>query len=203
MKTQTSLAVVFPKVFAVLLGVSVGISIQAWRTLEKPQEFVSVAKLVSTIESDPNFDSTYLKEPPLYISVIETLESEEMARRTRNRVSVLHPEWASNSIKIEASKSRGSLFYQVKATGTDPKYTKYALNSLIDEFLNMCEDKRRRMGASGNGVIILEHASSAVQLPKNWMISIGNGALVGGMLALATVFSLRRLFLPSPALSAQ
>ncbi len=189
--------------FAVLLGVSLGTSFQVCRTVDKPQEFVATAKLISTIESDPNFDPTYLKEPPLYISVIETLESEEMARRTGKRINHLHPEWAQNSIKVEATRLPNSLIYQIKATGTDPKFTKYALDTLIDELLDLNENKRKNAGASGSGLIVLERASSAVEPLKNWIIPIGIGALVGGMLALAAFFSVRRLFPSSPSLPAQ
>jgi hypothetical protein len=203
MRIQPPEGSVFHTFLAVLFGVSLGTSIQAWRTLEKPREFVSVAKLVSTIELEPYFDGTYLKEPRLYISVIEILESEEMARRTKKRMSVQHPNLAQNSIKIEATRLQKSFIYQINATGTDPKFTKYALDSLIDEFLNLSEEVRKKMGSSGNGMIILERASSAVEPLKNWIIPIGIGALVGGMLALAAFFSARRLFPASPRLPAQ
>lgn len=121
----------------VLVGASAGVYLQALRITGKPQTFISLAKLVA----GGRMAGAYTKRgPPDYLqdfygTIIETLESSEMRRRALDRVRALHPELKETEVKIQVSQNRGSAIFNVRAFGSDPKYTRIFLDALLDEFI--------------------------------------------------------------------
>ncbi len=118
-----------------LIGGSLAAVRQALLISGRPQEFCSLAKLVATMQMNFN-DNACWREQQLdwYGTIIETLESAEMKRRVSERVKALHPDLKDSSVAIRAIRSKNTSFFNLLATGPDPKYTQIFLGALIDEF---------------------------------------------------------------------
>lgn len=122
-------------------GVVLGVAVQAMRITGKPQQYISLAKLVAGgrlvhpgAAGATGFQyKEYLAD--FYGTIIETLESSEMRRRALDRVRALHPELKECDIYIEASQNKGSAIFSVRAFGSEPKYTRIILDALLDEFI--------------------------------------------------------------------
>lgn len=119
-----------------VLGASVGVCFQALRITGKPQEFRSLAKLVSgsAINTRPETPSAE-QLADFYGTIIETLESADMKRRALERVRALHPELEDSAVRIHVSQTKGSAIFNVLAVGSEPRYTKIFLDALLDEFI--------------------------------------------------------------------
>ncbi len=108
---------------------------------QKPPTYISLAKLVAGGRMvGPGGASgagiqyqEYLQD--FYGTIIETVESSEMRRRALDRVRALHPDMKESEVEIEVSQNNGSAIFNVRATGTEPKYTRVFLDALLDEFL--------------------------------------------------------------------
>lgn len=86
--------------FCVVLGASAGVSVMALRITGKPQEFRSIAKLVaggSMVQTDECFVGPV---QDFYGTIIETIESAEMKRRSYERVRALNPELKESEVQI-------------------------------------------------------------------------------------------------------
>lgn len=188
MKSQTLFVLLFLGVcVSVILGVSAGVSIQAFRITSKPQSFISLAKLVAGVRMEISSADTSDSEDPgaVYSEVLKTLESEEISRRALDRVRALHPEVKESEVEIRASQNRGSAIFNIRAFGTEPKYTRLFLDALLDEFINFrnadpgLRDKKPT-------IHIMERASSAVEDLQDWALPIAVGVVVGGLVGLLT-----------------
>ncbi|MBL9134200.1 MAG: hypothetical protein JNG86_23500, partial [Verrucomicrobiaceae bacterium] len=104
-------------------------------TPQKPV-YRSLAKLVAggkiTMPGDFRWEE---QMQDFYGTIIETIESGEMQRKARERVSALHPNLKHTDVEIRVAQTKGSAIFNVLATGEDPKYTQIYLNALLDEFI--------------------------------------------------------------------
>jgi hypothetical protein len=186
MKSQTRFVLLFLGVcVSVILGMTAGVAIQAYRITSQPQSFISLAKLVAggrmVISSGDAADSENLGA--VYSEVLKTLESEEISRRALNRVRALHPDVKESEVEIQASQNKGSDIFNLRAYGTEPKYTRLFLDALLDEFINFrnadpgLKDKKP-------AVHIMERASSAVEDLQDWALPIAVGVVGGGLVGL-------------------
>lgn len=124
-----------------LLTASIGVCVQALRITGKPQSYISLAKLVAGGRMTGSGTGTGVVQYQEYLTdfygtIIETIESSEMRRRALDRVRALHPDMKESEVEIQVSQNRGSAIFNVRAFGTEPKYTKIFLDSLLDEFIN-------------------------------------------------------------------
>jgi len=128
-----------------LIGGSLAAVRQALLISGRPQEFCSLAKLVATMQMSFN-DNACWREQQLgwYGMIIETLESAEMKRRVSERVKALHPDLKDSGVTIRAIRSKNTGFFNLLATGPDPKYTQIFLGALIDEFFAFRESMLER-----------------------------------------------------------
>lgn len=76
-----------------------------------------------------------LDQTDFYGTIIETIESSEMRRRALDRVRALHPDLKECGVEIRASQNKGSAIFNVRAIGSEPKYTRVFLDALLDEFM--------------------------------------------------------------------
>lgn len=121
-----------------IVGAIVGIGVQSLRITSKPQRFVSLAKVLAQPRSNAKADSrsyklTYIND--FYGTTIETLEHAEMRRRALNRVKALNPDLKETDVEISASRNKDSAIINIRAYGTEPKYTRAFLDALLDEFM--------------------------------------------------------------------
>lgn len=115
------------------------------RIVDKPQEFRSQAKLVAGGQMALN-DSLNWKEQQqdFYGTIIETVDSEEMSRRARERIRALNPDMQESDVAIRVAQTKGSAIFTILATGSDPKYTRVFLDALLDEFIAFRQNIREQ-----------------------------------------------------------
>jgi succinoglycan biosynthesis transport protein ExoP len=119
-----------------LLTASIGVCVQALRITGRPQEFRSLAKLVAGGQMVFNDSVTWREQQAdFYGTIIETVESAEMKRRALERVRALNPDVKDSDVEIRVAQTKGSAIFNILATGSEPKYTKIFLDSLLDEFI--------------------------------------------------------------------
>lgn len=106
---------------------------------QKAPSYISLAKLVAGGRmvrpggaSEIQYQD-YLQD--FYGTIIETIESSEMRRRALDRVRALHPDMRGTDVAIQVSQNKGSAIFNVRATGTEPKFTRIFLDALLDEFV--------------------------------------------------------------------
>jgi polysaccharide biosynthesis transport protein len=124
-----------------LLTASIGVCVQALRITGKPQAYISLAKLVAGGRMVGGGGGAgvgiqyqdYLTD--FYGTIIESIESSEMRRRALDRVRALHPDLKESEVEVQVSQNRGSAIFNVRAFGTEPKYTRIFLDALLDEFI--------------------------------------------------------------------
>lgn len=182
--SSMALRVIIILAFAVL-GASAGVCWQALHITGKPQAFRSMAKVVSArgMLPDKGDDATALADH--YGTIIETLESAEMKRRTLERVRALNPDLKEIDVAIRVVQSKGSAIFNVLASGNEPKYTRIYLDALLDEFMAFRQQLLERFGKAGGSsdVAIQERATPASENVEDWRIPIAVGALGGGLLS--------------------
>ena len=119
-----------------LLTASIGVCVQALRITGRPQEFRSLAKLVAVGQMVFNDSVTWREQQAdFYGTIIETVESAEMKRRALERVRALNPDVKDSDVEIRVAQTKGSAIFNILATGSEPKYTRIFLDSLLDEFI--------------------------------------------------------------------
>jgi succinoglycan biosynthesis transport protein ExoP len=119
-----------------LLTASIGVCVQALRITGRPQEFRSLAKLVAGGQMVANDNYTWREQQAdFYGTIIETVESAEMKRRALERVRALNPDLKDSDVDIRVAQTKGSAIFNILATGSEPRYTKIFLDSLLDEFI--------------------------------------------------------------------
>jgi len=117
------------------IGASIGVALQALRITKKPQEFLSLAKLVAGGQMLSNTILWREQQADFYGTIIETIESAEMKRRALERVRALNPDLKDSDVEIRVAQTKGSAIFNILATGSDPKYTRIFLDALVDEFI--------------------------------------------------------------------
>ena len=168
--------------FAVL-GASVGVCVQALRITGKPQEFRSLAKIVSARGADKENDAATLAVH--YDTIIETLESAEIKRRALERVRALNPDLKETDVEIRVAQTKGSAIFNILVTGREPKFTRIYLDALLDEFVAFRRQLQEQSGQTeGNfDIAIQERASPASENVEDWVMPVIVGAIGGGVLA--------------------
>lgn len=128
-----------------LLTSAIGVCFQALLVAGKPQQYISLAKLVaggrmvSSTQGAPGYVE-YLTD--FYGTIIETLQSAEMHRHALERVRALNPELHEAAVDVHVTQNKGSAIFNVAAIGTDRKFTEVFLDALLDEFKGLREEIR-------------------------------------------------------------
>lgn len=166
-----------------VLGASVGVCFQALRITGKPQEFRSLAKIVSArgMLGDKGDNTTSLADH--YGTIIETLESAEIKRRALERVRALNPELKETDVEIRVAQTKGSAIFNILVTGREPKFTRIYLDALLDEFMAFRQHLQEQLGKTdGNlDVAIQERATTAYENVEDWVMPITVGVIGGGL----------------------
>ena len=119
-----------------LLTASIGVCVQALRITGKPQNYISLAKLVAgghmVVGGSTVGYQEYLSD--FYGTIIETLESSEMRRHAVEGVHALYPDLKEADVDVRVNQNKGSAIFNVAAVGSDREYVKTFLNALLDEF---------------------------------------------------------------------
>ena len=130
-----------------LLTAAIGVCFKTLLVTGKPQQFVSLAKLVaggrmvSSTQGAPGYVE-YLTD--FYGTIIETLHSAEMHRHALERVRALNPDLREAEVDVHVTQNKGSAIFNVAAIGTDRKFTQIFLDALLDEFKAFREQIREQ-----------------------------------------------------------
>lgn len=128
-----------------LLTASIGVCVAALHLMNQPVNYTSLAKLVAggrmVAQGDLNWQETM---QDFYGTIIETLESADLKKRTLTRVQALHPDLKDSEVEIKVSQTRGSAIFNVFAIGAEQKYTQIFLEALLDEFVSFRQQIREQ-----------------------------------------------------------
>lgn len=186
-----------------VLGASIVVCFQALRITGKPQEFRSMAKIVSArgMLADKGDDAAALADH--YGTIIETLESAEMKRRALERVRALHPELKETDVELRVVQAKGSAIFNILATGREPKYTRIYLDALLDEFMAFRSYMLEKLGKTEGSpdVAIQERASPASENVEDWTMPVLVGAIGGGVSGALVGLLLALLFVRQPSVA--
>ncbi len=142
-----------------LLLASVAVSVQASRVTARSTEYRTIGRIVVQRDSE-DLPAAASKQTPT-----ETLESAELKLRTWERLRALHPEFKKADVKILVTQIKGSSILNVSSTGSDPKYTRYYLEALLDEFIGL----RKEMGVPADQESIMQRPDPAIEIvPDLW-----------------------------------
>ncbi|MFO1440241.1 MAG: M56 family metallopeptidase [Verrucomicrobiaceae bacterium] len=126
-------------VLMAFLGIALAVLVATtFEFTPKKPVFRSLAKLVAGGRMVANGELQWQEQlGDFYGTIIETIESSEMQRRARERVSALYPEFKKKTpeVEIRVAQTKGSAIFTILATGDEPKYTQTFLNALLDEFI--------------------------------------------------------------------
>jgi hypothetical protein len=152
----------------------------------QPSVFRSLAKVVAGGSLNAND-----LPPDFFGTIIETLESAELNRKSQERVHALHPELKGSPVDIRVAQSKDSAIINILATGSEPKYTQIFLNALLDEFMIFRQSIREKANKDDLDVAVMERATSASEHTPGWKMPI---ILVGGAVFGLVIGSLLSLF---------
>ncbi|MDZ4287986.1 MAG: polysaccharide biosynthesis tyrosine autokinase [Prosthecobacter sp.] len=126
-----------------LLTASIGVCAAALWINGKPVEYRSVAKLVAGGRMVAQGDVSWQEsQQDFYGTIIETLESDDIKRKTMNRVHLVQPDIKESEVKIKVSQTKGSAIFNVSASGSEPAFTRIFLDALLDEFMQFRQEIR-------------------------------------------------------------
>lgn len=183
-----------------ILGASVGICFQSLCITSKPQEFRSLARIVSAggMLADKCYDSSTLADH--YGTIIETLGSAEMKRRALERVRALNPDLKETDVEIRVTQTKGSAIFNILVTGREPKFTRIYLDALLDEFMAFRQQLQEKLGNGGEktDVVIQERATPAFEYVADWIMPVTVGAIGGGLLGAMVGLLLALLLVRQP-----
>ena len=133
-----------------LLCISIGVCIQAYRVSTEPVDYTSYAKLAAggrvNVGNVPMLrDQGYTQD--FFGTQIEILQSSEVRRRALDRMSSLHPDLEQSRVQVTVNQARGSSILNVSATGEDPRYTQRYLDALLQEYIIFRRDMREASGS--------------------------------------------------------
>lgn len=133
-----------------LLCVSFGICVQAYRVSTEPIDYTSYAKLAAggrvNVGNVPVLrDQSYSQD--FFGTQIEILQSSEVRRRALDRMASLHPDLEQSRVRVTVNQARGSSILNVSATGEDPVYTQRYLDALLQEYIIFRRDMREASGS--------------------------------------------------------
>lgn len=194
-------------IWGMLFGIALSLLIQILRLTSRPQEFVSLAKVVAAQGLDPEKISTRSINDDYYGTIIETLESSQLNSAAMKRVKILNPEVTDHDVDVHVAQTKGSAIFNILATGSEPKYTRVFLDALLDEFQIL---RTRLVEEAGlpprKDVAIQERATIAFENIEDWSMPLFAGtvvgALTGGLLGFfANLFSQRQKPLPEAELA--
>jgi hypothetical protein len=172
----------------IFVGATAGVCLSVLQITSQPSVFRSLAKVVAGGSLNAND-----LPPDFFGTIIETLESAELNRKSQERVHALHPELKGSPVDIRVAQSKDSAIINILATGSEPKYTQIFLNALLDEFMIFRQSIREKANKDDLDVAVMERATSASEHTPGWKMPIILGGVGGAVFGLV-IGSLLSLF---------
>lgn len=145
-----------------ILGLAMGLAAEAMQMIKDSREVHAKARIWIS-KGWSRLDDASARFAP---TVIETIESEEMARRASARVQVLHDGLRPVEVWVEALAEeqvrRGDMFV-VTARGTSAEYVPTFLNALLDEMWSFGREvHERHLSTTRRALVQQKHALEAL-----------------------------------------
>ena len=141
----------------ILLFVSVGTCLQAWKTSKLPPEYRSNARVLVTGQISLKESVRYREElANFYGTQTQILKSGELKRRVKERLKVLHPELKPSAVSLVIERQKGSSVINLECRGTDSAYARAYLDSLLDEYINLRREMRVRVSENTLDALTVE-----------------------------------------------
>lgn len=118
-----------------ILFALIAICWQALRITGQPTEYVALGKIVRGHQGPVITHEWDWLDPNFYSTQIEIIKSSDLHLLALERVRSLHFELSEIDIKIQVNHTKGSTILNVTGTGREPKYTRFYLDALLDEYI--------------------------------------------------------------------
>ncbi len=180
----------------VFLGAAISTLLQVFVLQEEAPMYQSVGKLVvrSPVSKKESGNLWQSQTKDFHDTIIETLESGEMKRRTMDKVFALTPELISCEVHVQVSQLRNSDVFNVIATSKDPDVTAIFLDTLLGEFISSRVADKEGASEKLDGITIPQRASPATKVLGDWGETAVSGALTGGVSGLIAGLLLAFIF---------
>ena len=149
----------------IMLLVSGGVCLQAWKTSKLPDEYRSAARVVVTGQIALK-DSVHYREEManFYGTQAQILNSGELKRRVKERVKVLHPGLKPSGVNLVIERLKNSSVFNLESQGRDAGYARAYLDALLDEYINFRREMRSRVSENTLDALTEELARSQKRL---------------------------------------
>jgi polysaccharide biosynthesis transport protein len=158
-----------------ILAITVGLGLlyEGWVLFNKPERFVSIAKLrVTEVRSDQS-NLSLIMDSSWYGTVCEMIKSPVVLERAGKRAVMQKPEFESliGSVEIRAENEPGTHIFSISGVGRNPEFTKYFTGMVMEAFMEqrkeeISEGQRNRVSDLGQTNekerIALEQAQEAL-----------------------------------------
>lgn len=126
----------------VLVTISLGLAIQAYRILSSPTQYISGAQMIVSGRITLPEGSVYSEELANFFGTqITLMNSEQVQARALARVESLRPDLKPTKVKVSVKQALNTSVFLLQAVGLEPVYTQAYLDAVMHEYLGF----RRQM----------------------------------------------------------
>ena len=152
----------------VMLLISGGVCLQAWKTSKLPDEYQSKARIVVSGQLSIKDRVHYREEMAnFYGTAVQILQSAELKRRVKERVKMLHAKLAPTPVNLTIERQRNSSVFNLELRGREPRYAQAYLDALLDEYINFRQEMRSRISENTLDALSEELAKAEKRLSSS------------------------------------
>src|SRR5262245_26091461 len=127
-----------------ILAISVGLGLlyEGWVLFNKPERFVSVAKLrVTEVRNDSNL--SLIMDSSWYGTICEMIKSPVVLERAGKKAVMLKPEYESliGSVEIKAENEPGTHIFAIFGTSKNRDFTKFFTGTVMEAFMEQRKEE--------------------------------------------------------------
>ncbi len=127
-----------------LLTVSLGLAIEGWIVVQKPDLFESTGRLIVGDQVQIEQGQKVIEDTNYYYGTqLGLLENPQIRERAEERLRLMAPELsADHELEMTATVVPRTSIFEVAATGTNPEYTQRFVDSIMQEFIAYKREQR-------------------------------------------------------------
>lgn len=142
-KVKKHLAVLKKTWWILILTSAAGAGVAYWNTSQKPPSYRSVARMMVSGKIAIPDGAVYSEElANFYGTQSELMQCTEVKRRAAQQVEAQNPELTMVPVGLDVSLQRGTSFFVLGATGSEPNYTQKMLDAVMDEYMQYKRELR-------------------------------------------------------------
>ena len=144
--------------YIILLGVSLGMALQAFRQVGRKPLYVSYAQMTISGHMSLPEKAVYREELSNFFGTqIRLMESLRVCHRARERVSALRPDLKPVFVDLQIKQLPETSVFLLEAKSEDPVYSQLYLEAVMQEYLNFKRERRSKT-AENTFLSIMEKA---------------------------------------------